>query len=217
MLRSVVCQRLWGAIETSNVGVTNAGGALQLVRWRRKPRWLPIAKSKMFRVPERKKEDPIERAELMRLHANYKTQLRAVRAYLIKETKEHEATSTSDHLIISPEEMEEEFRRCVELNDQWNKDIAVVREQRLAQERVEKRELILQRLDAKEERLASKRQSIEALVRIEKERSKTFITVANIDQAIEQALADKKDYNFAIDLSGKIYRGSDSQASPDVK
>lgn len=176
---------------------------------------MPIAKSKLFRVPERTKEDPMERAELMRLHANYKTQLRAVRGYFMTEAQEREATSTSDHLIISPEEMEDEFRKCFELNDQWNKDIGVVREQRLAKEREAQRELILQRLDAKEKRLAVQRESIEELVRIEKERSKDFITAANIDQAIAQALADKVDYNFAIDLSGKIYEGS--EARPDVK
>lgn len=215
MLRSALCQVAGGG----EAGLSNAGGLLQIVRWRRKPRWLPVAKSKMFRVPERKKEDPIERAELMRLHANYKTQLRAVRGYLMTEAQEREATSTSDHLIISPEEMEQEFIKAFELNDQWNKDIALVRDQRLAKEREAKRELILQRLDAKQERLELHQQSIEEQVRIEKERSKTFITAANIDQAIEQALADQVDYNFAIDLSGNIHRGTatDSQANPDVK
>lgn len=179
---------------------------LQLVRWRRKPRWLPVAKSKLFRVPERKVEDPMERAELMRLHANYKTQLRAVRGFLMADTNAREATSTADHLIISPEQMEEEFRQCSEVNDKWNAEIAQVRNQRLAMEREAQRELILQRLDALKDRTASRRVSAEELVRLEKERVKSLITPANIDQAIEAALAETKDYNFAIDLSGKIYR-----------
>lgn len=179
---------------------------LQLVRWRRKPRWLPVAKSKLFRVPERKVEDPMERAELMRLHANYKTQLRAVRGFLMADTNAREATSTADHLIISPEQMEEEFRQCSEVNDKWNAEIAQVRNQRLAIEREAQRELILQRLDALKDRTASRRVSAEELVRLEKERVKSLITPANIDQAIEAALAETKDYNFAIDLSGKIYR-----------
>jgi len=46
--------------------------ALEFVRWRRKPRWLPVAKSKVFRVPERKKQTEEERTELMRLHNQYK-------------------------------------------------------------------------------------------------------------------------------------------------
>lgn len=148
----------------------------------------------------------MERAELMRLHANYKTQLRAVRGFLMADTNAREATSTADHLIISPEQMEEEFRQCSEVNDKWNAEIAQVRNQRLAIEREAQRELILQRLDALKDRTASRRVSAEELVRLEKERVKSLITPANIDQAIEAALAETKDYNFAIDLSGKIYR-----------
>lgn len=183
-----------------------ATSLLQLVRWRRKPRWLPVAKSKLYRVPERKAEDPIERAELMRLHANYKTQLRAVRGFLMTEAYEREATSTADHLIISPEEMEQEFRKCEELNDKWNADISVVRNNRLQLEREAEHQLILQRLDAKEERSTMRRLSAEEHVRREKERAQTLITPENIDQAIEQALANTVDHNFAIDLNGKILR-----------
>lgn len=44
---------------------------VQSVRWR-KPISLGTAKSKLFRVPERRIEDPEERAELFRLNSNYK-------------------------------------------------------------------------------------------------------------------------------------------------
>lgn len=197
MFRSVV-----NAIESPLA----ANSFMQIVRWRRKPRWLPVAKSKIFRVPERKVECPKERAELLRLHANYKTQLRAVRGFLMNDTIAREATSTADHLIISPEQMEEEFRQCCEVNDKWNSEIAVIRNQRLQQERDAHKELILQRLDAKNERLSSRRQSAEELVRLEKIRSKSMITPENIDRAIEEALAETKDFNFAIDLGGRILR-----------
>lgn len=46
--------------------------SVQCVQYHRKPRWMPIAKSKMFRVPERRPQDPDESAELMRLHNRYK-------------------------------------------------------------------------------------------------------------------------------------------------
>lgn len=39
------------------------------------------------------------------------------------------------------------------------------------------------------------------------ERSKTFITAENIDEAIERALANPVDYNFAIDVEGNRYVG----------
>jgi small subunit ribosomal protein S26 len=49
------------------------------VRWKRKPRWLPVAKSKMFRIPERPKIPENERIELKRLNDRYNTHMRAVR------------------------------------------------------------------------------------------------------------------------------------------
>lgn len=58
---------------TANETKTGSSGiALEFVRWRRKPRWLPTAKSKLFRVPERKQQSPEEKAELLRIHNNYK-------------------------------------------------------------------------------------------------------------------------------------------------
>lgn len=39
------------------------------------------------------------------------------------------------------------------------------------------------------------------------EKSKTFITAENIDDAIERALANHVDYNFAIDTEGNHYTG----------
>ena len=52
--------------------IINNSVTIQTVRWRRKPRWLPVAKSKLFRVPERVKQSPEESAELLRLHNVYK-------------------------------------------------------------------------------------------------------------------------------------------------
>jgi small subunit ribosomal protein S26 len=52
---------------------------IQCVRWKRKPRWLPVAKSKLFRIPERPKIDKNEDIELRRLHNRYRTHMHAVR------------------------------------------------------------------------------------------------------------------------------------------
>lgn len=45
---------------------------VQSVRFRRKPRWLPTAKSKIFRIPVRPKLNEVERIELLRINNNYK-------------------------------------------------------------------------------------------------------------------------------------------------
>lgn len=70
MLKSLITS-LAGPVQ-SVYNVSAGPASVQCVRWRRKPRWIPTAKSKMFKVPERKHEDPEERSELMRLHQNYK-------------------------------------------------------------------------------------------------------------------------------------------------
>lgn len=74
MLRTGI-SNLNTTLRASIYNVSCAAVNVQTVRWARKPRkpiHLGTAKSKMFRVPERKKEDPEERQELMRLSKNYK-------------------------------------------------------------------------------------------------------------------------------------------------
>jgi hypothetical protein len=51
---------------------------LQPVRYTRKPRWLPKAPSKMFRVPIRPQISVEERNELFHLFTNYRTCMKAI-------------------------------------------------------------------------------------------------------------------------------------------
>lgn len=198
-----ILQRL--TLTENKTGST--GFALEFVRWRRKPRWLPTAKSKMFRVPERKQQTPEEKAELMRLHNNYKTQLRSVRQYLREENQRIAETSTAGHFVLTTEQEEAEFQRCLQENNKWNQEIAAIRELRLATEQHEKAEYVKERLSLAQEREEERMEKIEALVKKEKELSKSFITRENLDAAIEHALANPIDYNFSIDSHGNIYRG----------
>ncbi|KAH8379346.1 hypothetical protein KR009_004335 [Drosophila setifemur] len=187
--------------------------ALEFVRWRRKPRWLPVAKSKMFRVPERKKQTEEERTELMRLHNQYKTQLRSVRQFLREEVVRHEETSTADHIVLTPEQEEAEFQKCLDANATWNATIAKERDQRLAKEREEKVAYVQERLEARQLREEEQREQANQRVLREIELSKTFITRENLDAAIETALANPVDHNFAIDLAGNLYQGRKTTTS----
>lgn len=60
------------SLAKSVYNVSNSSVCVQCVRWRRKPRWMPVAKSRVFKVPERTKVPEDERVELLRLHNNYK-------------------------------------------------------------------------------------------------------------------------------------------------
>ncbi|KAH8260888.1 hypothetical protein KR044_000019 [Drosophila immigrans] len=206
MLRQLLNPSLTAAKTGSN------DFALEFVRWRRKPRWLPVAKSKVFRVPERKKQTEEERTELMRLHNQYKTQLRSVRQYLRAEVIRHEETSTADHIVLTPEQEEAEFQQCIDINAAWNAKIAGERELRLAKERDEKIAYVQERLEAGKLREEERRERADEHVRREIEQSKTFVTRANLDEAIETALANPVDHNFAIDLAGNLYRGRGTQS-----
>ncbi|XP_068149638.1 small ribosomal subunit protein mS26 [Drosophila tropicalis] len=205
------CQLL-GQASVAKTGSNNF--ALEFVRWRRKPRWLPVAKSKLFRVPERKKQTEEERTELMRLHNQYKTQLRSVRQYLREEVIRYEETSTADHIVLTPEQEEAEFQRCLDENAAWNAAIAKERDIRLAKERDAKVVYVQERLEAKKLRDEERIERANARVLHEIEQSKTFITRENLDAAIETALANPVDHNFAIDMGGNLYYGRNATQFP---
>uniref|UniRef100_A0A182MQC8 Small ribosomal subunit protein mS26 n=1 Tax=Anopheles culicifacies TaxID=139723 RepID=A0A182MQC8_9DIPT len=180
------------------------------VRFRRKPRWLGTAKSKLFRVPERKKQIEEEIEELKRLHNNYRTQMKAVRNFLRDEVEAYKLVSRAGLVLQTPEEEEAEWQEALRKNDEWNQQTAAKREERLAAERTARKEYILERLVLKEQREIDKKEQVEEKVRIEKEQSKTFITRENIDKAIELALVQPTTFNFALDRDGNLHRAGDA-------
>lgn len=110
---------------------------------------------------------------------------------------------------------EEDFERCSVLNDEWNKSVAKSRELRLAKEREARREHIFNKLVEKEEKTIKEIKEIDDKVKRVKEASVNFITPENIDQAIEDALANSVEYNWAIDSSGTIYHDKYVKRMPD--
>ncbi|XP_026463513.1 probable 28S ribosomal protein S26, mitochondrial [Ctenocephalides felis] len=177
----------------------------QCVRWRRKPRWLPVAKSKMFKVPERPNVPLEEKLELQRLHNNYHTQVRAIRKYLIAEVGRESIGENRFHM--TPEEELEDFAQCMKINDEWNKKVAEIRNKRLENEALKKKQLINEDIEQKNALKLQRLMEVEEKVLKLKEESKTFITKHNIDAAIEAALTQVVDYNFSIDTKGNINKG----------
>lgn len=116
-------------------------------------------------------------------------------------------TSTADHLVVTPEEELAELERCRHLNDAWNATIAAERSERLERQLADRQAFILQRLELKEAREAAALAEAEEIVRREKQLSATYILKHNLDAAIEHALANPVDYNFAIDLQGNVLAG----------
>lgn len=99
---------------------------------------------------------------------NFRTQVRAVRTYLFEEVRVNLATSTADHIVVTPEKEATDMQRCIELNVEWNASIAEIRNRRLEKEMNERQEYILSRLELKRQREEDARLAAEEMVRLEK-------------------------------------------------
>lgn len=94
--------------------------------------------------------------------------MRAVRAFLREDYMIKSKLSSSDHIILTPEQEDEEFLRIKNANDEWNFEISKIRDARVARENAERKDFIMQRLDLKITREEQERERIEEIVRKEK-------------------------------------------------
>ncbi|XP_028159504.1 small ribosomal subunit protein mS26 [Ostrinia nubilalis] len=187
---------------------------VQCAEAHRKPRWVPVAKSKIYRIPKRPEVSEEERLELLRINNNYKTQMRAIRRFYHEDMIKEKSTKDSASSEMSLRLEAQEWERCVELNEKWNAQVALEREERRKQELVKMEEAALMRMEAKDRELRERIQKASEQIRREKELSSTFITPDTLDAAIDHALANPVDYNFAIDLQGNQFQGRDTPVPP---
>lgn len=91
-----------------------------------------------------------------------------MRLFLREENQRLDETSTAGHFVLTAEQEEAEFQRCLQENEKWNKEIAAIRELRLAKESQEKSQYVKERLRLAQEREEERMEKIEALVKKEK-------------------------------------------------
>lgn len=92
--------------------------------------------------------------------------------------------------------------RCKALNDEWNAQQAVVREERVARELEADIEQALRDIEAHEQADTERLKNMEQIVLAEIERSKEFIGYENLDEAVEKALQTPTEHNYALDSDG---------------
>lgn len=180
-------------------------------RWKslrlRKPRWMPIAPSKLYNIIEHPAHDPEEKMQIIHLYNIYHTEIKSLSKYFMDEHKRalEEADKNS---AISQEEVREQ-ERLLEENERENQRVAKLREERrkqLMEQRVE--ELLRKEADAQRE-LEERKKLIEEIVRNEKAQSDSYITLEKLDDAINFALENPVSYNYAIDLDGnQVWEGT---------
>ncbi|KAI4464423.1 28s ribosomal protein s26 mitochondrial [Holotrichia oblita] len=189
--------------KTLNLPATKSAVNFQILRWRRKPRWVPIAKSKQFRIPQRPVIIEDEQIELKRLFNNYRTQMKSIKRYIVERFVAARAITTDPKDIQRI--FDEDFARCNKINDEWNSDIQSKRIEYFENTLEENINLAKESLQKRLELEQFKLEEAEKIVTEQKELSKTFITADNIDEAIERSLANPVDYNFAVDLDGNKF------------
>ncbi|XP_071765670.1 small ribosomal subunit protein mS26 [Centroberyx gerrardi] len=173
----------------------------------RKSRSDPPAKSKEGRIKVPPPVDPVEMVVLRERFTEYDLIMRALRLEfkeeMLRKRYEEETGSLAEERA---RQEEEEHRSLMAWNQQENLRLLTLRQVRVQKEMEEaelkKKEAVVQREQAMQELIKEKEREILQL----QEEAKNFITLENLDQRIEEALDNPKNYNFAIDREGRVVR-----------
>lgn len=122
--------------------------------------------------------------------------MNSLRRFLIQEVTAKQQSLALDKPLA--EEMTDE----IEINMQWNSEIAKMREKRILETKEDRREHIMTSLE-KQKEIKQKRLVLlnEKVKKIEEE-SKSFITRDLLETSIEHALANPISFDFCIDTKG---------------
>ncbi|XP_042356233.1 28S ribosomal protein S26, mitochondrial [Plectropomus leopardus] len=173
----------------------------------RKSRTDPVAKSKENRIKVPPPVDPVEMVVLRERFSEYQQIIRALRFEFKEEVLQRKYNEETGSLAEERARQEsEEHRALMAFNDQENLRILKLRLQRIQKENEEaerkKLEDDIQREQEMQEFIKEKEREIMKL----QEEAKNFITLENLDQRIEDALDNPKNYNFAIDKEGRVVK-----------
>ncbi|XP_005728739.1 small ribosomal subunit protein mS26 [Pundamilia nyererei] len=173
----------------------------------RKSRTDPVAKSKEGRIKVPPPVDPVEMVVLKERYTEYKLIMRALRLEFKEEVlrKKYEEETGSQAEERARQEAEE-HRALMGWNNEENLRMLkarILRVQKEAEEAERKKiEAAIQRDQEQQEFIKEKEREILQL----QEEVKNFITTENLDQRIEEALDNPKNYNFAVNKEGKVIK-----------
>lgn len=183
-----------------------AGVLLETVRGR-KSRTDPKAKSKAGRIKTPVPVDPVEMVVLKERFTEYNLIMRALRMEFKEEMLRKRYEEETGSLAEERAKQEaEEHRSLMAWNDAENLRLRKIRELRVQKEaeaaEQRRREATVLRQQELERYIKEKEREILQL----QEEAKNFITLENLDQRIEEALDNPKNYNFAIDKEGRTVK-----------
>ncbi|KAM8736675.1 small ribosomal subunit protein mS26 [Acanthopagrus schlegelii] len=173
----------------------------------RKSRNDPVAKSKLGRIKTPPPVDPVEMVVLKERYSQYQLITKALRlefkeGVLRKKYEEERGSLAEERARLEAEE----HRALMAWNNEENLRLLKLRTLRIQKEKEEaerkKLEAIIKHEQEQQEFLKVKEREILQL----QEDAKNFITLENMDQRIEEALDNPKNYNFAIDKEGRVVK-----------
>ena len=172
----------------------------------RKPRWMPRAKGKMFQLPPKHHVPEIEENQVMTLKFRHHDQMAALTQYLWEDYLRNSDVGEAAKIEAAREE--KEHRELLKQNEAFNLEIAAKRVKRLKLEAKQEEERIkLELIVDREQKLKKQSESDRIVLSEEKQLELRVKSLDDLESAINFALDNPKDNEFAIDKSGYIYRG----------
>ncbi|KAM4624692.1 small ribosomal subunit protein mS26 [Polymixia lowei] len=173
----------------------------------RKSRNDPPAKSKEGRIKVPPPVDPVEMLVLKERYTEYDLLMRALRLEFKEEVLRKKYEEETGSLAEERTRQDaEEHRSLMAWNDAENLRMLQLRQLRVQKEMEEaalkKKEAVIRQQQEMQEFIKEKQSEILRL----QEEAKHFITMENLDQRIEEALDNPKNYNFAIDKEGRMVK-----------
>ena len=176
------------------------------VNQHRKPRWYPRAPSKQFKLPEKNHIPEAEEDQIMVLKFKHQDQMAALTQYLWEDYLRN--SDVGEAAMIEAAKEEEEHKRLLAENESVNAEVASRRDTRSKIEAKEEKERIALEINIAQEQEQKRLSVVSRIILSEKQQLDMRIkSVADLDDAISQALDNPVDEEFAIDKQGYIYRG----------
>ncbi|XP_015928974.1 small ribosomal subunit protein mS26 [Parasteatoda tepidariorum] len=183
------------------------GSIYNQLRWRRKepkrkPLWMPTAKSKLFRIPQHPYVSEEEKDLIDDLLDEYYIKLESLRKLFQEELKQK--FEDEGFSLKKQQESKENFLSLLEENKKENERIKLIREETLERLFQEKALKLLEFQEQKKVEDENIKLKVDEIVRKEKEKVAGYITYENLDEAIEKAMENPVNYNFCIDVNGSL-------------
>jgi small subunit ribosomal protein S26 len=176
----------------------------------KKPRWLGPAKSKMFVLKKRNHTPPEEIEQLLKLKWHYRDRMAAISQHLYEDYLRH--SDTGDAAREEARLEEQDHNRLLKENEDENARVAKLRDLRLKKEYIDEEERIRKELTEFDEQEKLRQEEMTNIIKAETEAIQNRIKVEDLERAVEIALENPLDYEYAIDKEGHIFRGRNTKS-----